>query len=194
MKLKEKIIHESLRLFSLKGSLNSSLNDILKASGSSKGGFYYHFKSKEDLFFHVLDRAQRIWRAETLDGLNEIKKPIDKLKKLLENYQNNYLTDHKNFPGGCVFITLSVELNDQAAHLSKEIDNGFDGVKGLIRRYLDESKQMGELKGEVDTDSVTEMIFAGMLGSSVIYGTNKSTESLNNSINALINYLDSLKT
>lgn len=122
MSLKEKIIHESLKLFSLKGFLSTSLNDILTATGTSKGGFYNHFQSKEDLFFHVMDEARKIWREKNLAGLDEIEKPVEKIKKLLENFKNRYLLDSENFPGGCVFITLSVELNDQRPHLSKEID------------------------------------------------------------------------
>ena len=53
MNLKEKIIHESLKLFSLKGFLGTSIHDILEAADTSKGGFYNHFASKEDLFFNV---------------------------------------------------------------------------------------------------------------------------------------------
>jgi AcrR family transcriptional regulator len=37
MNLKEKIVHESLKLFSLKGFLSTSIHDILEATGSSKG-------------------------------------------------------------------------------------------------------------------------------------------------------------
>ena len=64
MNLKEKIIHESLRLFSLKGFLSTSIQDILEAVNTSKGGLYNHFKGKEDLFFHVLEEARRIWREK----------------------------------------------------------------------------------------------------------------------------------
>jgi len=60
MSLRERIIHESLRLFSLKGFLSTSINDILEAANTSKGGFYNHFASKEELFFEVLDEARRI--------------------------------------------------------------------------------------------------------------------------------------
>ena len=51
MILKEKIIHESLKLFSLKGFTSTSIQDILAAANTSKGGFYNHFSSKEDLFY-----------------------------------------------------------------------------------------------------------------------------------------------
>ena len=76
MLLKEKFILESLKLFSLKGFLSTSIDDILKAANSSKGGFYNHFKSKEDLFHHVLDEARGIWRDRNLYGLTRTATPL----------------------------------------------------------------------------------------------------------------------
>ena len=102
--LKERIIHESLRLFSLKGFLSTSITDILEAAGTSKGGFYNHFASKEDLFFQVLDEARRIWREKNLSGLDQIESPVGKVKKLMENYRDRYLKDTENFPGGCILL------------------------------------------------------------------------------------------
>jgi len=194
MNLKERIIHESLKLFSLKGFCSTSINDILEAANTSKGGFYNHFASKEDLFFQVLDEAQRIWREKTLSGLDEIESPVGKIKRLLENYRDRYLNDTENFPGGCIFITFSVELDDQRPHLSKEVSKGFMGLKAMLKRLLDEGRESGELSKNVDTSAITEMLFAGMLGASVIYGLDKSTASLDRSINTLINYLEKLKS
>jgi len=192
MDLKEKIVHESLKLFSLKGFLSTSIQDVLEAANTSKGGLYNHFESKEDLFFAVLTEASRIWREKNLAGLNEIEKPVQKIKKLLQNYRDRYLKDSLNFPGGCIFVTLSVELDDQRPHLSRELNKGFAGFKAMIKRLLDQGKESGELRKEIDTEALTEMIFAGMLGASVIYGTEKSMTSLDQSINALIEYLDRL--
>ena len=58
MTLKETIIHESLKLFSLKGFLSTSIHDILVAAETSKGGLYNHFRSKEDLFLAVLQEGR----------------------------------------------------------------------------------------------------------------------------------------
>jgi TetR/AcrR family transcriptional repressor of nem operon len=193
MNLKEKIIHESLRLFSLKGYLSTSITDILQAANTSKGGFYNHFASKEELFHEVLKEAQRIWREKTLAGLDEIESPTKKIVRFLENYRDRYLKDDNNFPGGCVFVTFSVELDDQLPHLCKEVNQGFIGLKTMLKRLLDEGKGKGEINSDASTSAITEMLFAGMLGASVIYGVNKSTESLDNSINTLIHYLEKLK-
>ncbi len=191
--LKSKIIQESLRLFSLKGFLSTSIQDIMAEAKISKGGLYNHFKSKDDIFFAVLSEARRIWRVKNLSGLDQIEKPVAKIRKLLENYRDLYLKDRETFPGGCVFVTLSVELDDQRSTFSRELNEGFVRLKKMIKRHLDQGKESGELRQEVDTGAVTEMLFSGMLGASVIYGTEKSSESLNRCVNALIDYLDSLK-
>ena len=190
--LRDKIIRESLKLFSLKGFLSTSIQDIMKETRASKGGLYNHFKSKDDIFFAVLDEARKIWRQRNLDGLDQIEKPVAKIKKLLENYRDRYLRDKKTFPGGCVFVTLSVELDDQNPSFSQALNEGFVRLKAMIKRLLDQGKKSGELRADVNTEAVTEMIFSGMLGASVIYGTDKSSASLNQCINALIEYLDSL--
>ena len=193
MILKEKIIHESLKLFSIKGFFSTSIHDILEAANTSKGGFYNHFSSKDDLFFHVLDEARRIWREKNLKDLDKIENPTEKIKKLLKNYKDRYLKDADNFPGGCVFITLSAELDGQRPRLSKEIEKGFIGLKDMLRGLLEQGKKSGEWNKAMKTDTVTEILFSGMIGASLLYGMNKSKTGLDKSINALIAYLEQLK-
>jgi len=193
MTLREDIIHESMKLFSLKGYINSGVNEIIESVGSSKGGFYNHFASKEELFFEVLREAQKIWRNRVLFGVNELESPLDKVIQILDNYRNRYLKDKEDFPGGCIFITFSVELDDQAPELGQEVNKGFEGLKNMLRNLLMDSKELGELKSNIDVERTTEMIFSGMIGSSVLFGVEKSTTTLDNSINALIDYLNEIR-
>ena len=193
MNLKEKIIHESLKLFSLNGFLSTSLLDIISAAETSKGGFYNHFTSKEDLFFQVLDESRKIWRERNLNGLADENKAIGKLKKLLKNYRDLYLLDAENFPGGCIFIMFAVELGDSRPHLSREVQKGFVGFRAMINRLLDEGKNSGEFYNGINTDAIAEILFNGMLGASVNYSADRSTENLNHSIDSLIDYIDQLK-
>jgi TetR/AcrR family transcriptional repressor of nem operon len=193
LNLKETIVHESLKLFSLNGFLSTSIQDILSTAKTSKGGFYNHFSSKEDLFFKVLDDARKIWREKNLYGIDEIKDPIDKIIKLLENYKNRYLLDTENFPGGCIFIMFAVELGDSRPHLSKEVQKGFTGLKAMLKRLLDNGQSSPVAYNGLHTDTITEIIFNGILGASVNYSVDKSYETLDKSINALIDYLEKLK-
>jgi hypothetical protein len=140
----------------------------------------------------VLAIAQSIWREKVLFGLEEIESPKGKIRKILENYRDRYLKDDFNFPGGCIFVTFSVELDDQRPDLMKEVAVGFLGLKRMLKTLLEEGKEIGELGADVNTDRATEMIFSGMIGSSVLFGVEKSTSSLDRSINALILYLNGL--
>ena len=193
MALKETIINESLKLFSLKGFISTSLNDILTAANTSKGGFYNHFASKEALFYQVLDEARTIWRDRNLHDLDKADQHLDKVILLLHNYKERYLVDAEKFPGGCIFIMFAVELGDQRPHLSEEVQKGFVGLKIMIKRMLDQSKEAGELKAEVSSKEMAEIIFNSMLGASVSFSTDKSVEKLDASINAMIEFLETLR-
>jgi TetR/AcrR family transcriptional repressor of nem operon len=192
MELKETIIIESLKLFSLKGFIGTSIHDILSAAKTSKGGFYNHFASKEELFYRVLDEARTIWRERNLHDLDKVERHIDKLILLLRNYKDRYLLDADKFPGGCVFIMFAVELGDQRPHLAKEVHMGFVGLKAMIKRFLDESKNSGELKRDVNTDVPAEIVFNSMLGASISFSANKSVQDLDRSVDAIIKFVESL--
>jgi TetR/AcrR family transcriptional repressor of nem operon len=190
--LKERIIEESLKLFSVKGYTSTSMTDIIEAVGTSKGGFYNHFKSKEQLFREILSTARKIWRERNLYKIDDEPRPLLKIQKLLENYRDRYLADSKNFPGGCIFVNLAVELSDQAPDLAKEVSTGFVRLGKMIKRLLDDEKKSGGISRSVDTESASNMIFSGLLGACVLYTSDKSKKRLNSTITSLIAYLQSI--
>ncbi len=192
--LKERIIEESLKLFSVKGYMSTSTTDIIEAAGTSKGGFYNHFKSKEQLFHEILSTARKIWRERNLQGLDSEPRPLEKIRILLENYRDRYLSDSKNFPGGCIFVNLAVELSDQAPELANEVNEGFVRLGAMIKRLLDEEKKAGGVSASVNTADATNMIFSGLLGACVLYTSDKSRKRLNSTITSLISYLRSIDT
>jgi len=189
LSLKDRIIHEALRQFSSKGFMSTSISDILESAGASKGGLYNHFKSKEDLFFAALSEARKIWRQRNLSGLDHCEQPLDKLKQILANYRDHYLADSENFPGGCVFVAVAVELHDQQPHLAREVIEGFNRFKAMIKRLLDQEQAAGHLRDGVDTGMATEIIFSGVLGACVSYTADKSKENLDHTIKGLIDFL-----
>ena len=58
------IMRVAQQLFATKGFNGTSMNDIVKESGVSKGAIYNHFESKEFLFLTLLD-------AQTAIGLEQ---------------------------------------------------------------------------------------------------------------------------
>lgn len=170
----------------------TSTADIITAAGTSKGGLYNHFKSKEQLFLGALSLARKIWREQNLAGMQENVRPIDKIKRILDNYKDRYLVDSNNFPGGCIFVNLIVELSDQHPHLAAEIYEGFDRFKAMLNRFLEQAKSAGTMRSDVSPDAVVELIFSGLLGACVMYTADKSRHNLDRSIGTLHAYIDSI--
>lgn len=52
---KTKIMDAAIKLFSNNGYNKASVEDICTEAGISKGAFYHHFKSKQELFLALLD-------------------------------------------------------------------------------------------------------------------------------------------
>ena len=84
------IIEKSLHLFSVKGYFNTSINDILQATGLTKGGLYGHFASKEDIWYAVYDEAVAIWKDIVFKDMRRIADPLKRVEKTIERDLRNY--------------------------------------------------------------------------------------------------------
>jgi AcrR family transcriptional regulator len=58
MKRKEAIIRAATKLFTEKGFKETSIHDLSKLTGVAEGTIFYHFKNKEGLFLHILEKIK----------------------------------------------------------------------------------------------------------------------------------------
>lgn len=61
---REAILVAAEKLFREKGMNSVGLNDLMEAAGFTRGGFYNHFKSKDDLVAAVIDKATQKGAAD----------------------------------------------------------------------------------------------------------------------------------
>src|SRR5437762_11972667 len=64
---REAILEAASRLIHVHGYNHTSLDDVLRESDVGKGNFYYHFKSKEELGYAILDQIIASFLAATLE-------------------------------------------------------------------------------------------------------------------------------
>lgn len=69
---RERIIASAARVFAHKGFQRASLDEVAAAAGVTKGAIYWHFKSKNDLFFAMLDSRLRQDTAPLLGDLQHL--------------------------------------------------------------------------------------------------------------------------
>ncbi len=83
-KTRSDILVAGARLFSLHGYSETGLNDILESTSISKGAFYYHFKSKQDLAVAVLEKLRSDYEREVFEPVRARPDPAERMKTLLE--------------------------------------------------------------------------------------------------------------
>jgi AcrR family transcriptional regulator len=63
------LLEAALQVFAERGYRDASVDEVARSAGYSKGALYWHFSSKDDLFFALLEeRIDRPWR-ETIELL-----------------------------------------------------------------------------------------------------------------------------
>jgi AcrR family transcriptional regulator len=192
IRTRRKIITESLQLFSVKGYYNTSVSDILMASGLTKGGLYGHFASKEDIWYAVYEEAVSIWKGIVFKGIRNNSDPLKRIEKFIENDMRDYLgTDV--FEGGCFFLNMLVELSGQSASMSKQILRGFVRLSGLLRSWLQEADQKGMLREDLDLKEVSNFIIISLNGAAALYISSRDSNILDQTVQQLRFYIGQLK-
>ncbi len=192
MQTRQDIIEKSMQLFSVKGYFNTSVNDILAVTGLTKGGLYGHFRSKEDIWYAVYDKAVTIWRDIVLKGAEEITDPLKRIEKTVENDMKNYLGADV-FDGGCFFFNMLVELSGQSSSMAGSILKGFVKFSGLIKDWLKEADQKGMVKEGLDLDEIANFIVIALNGAAPLYAATRDPYVWKQTISQLHYYIDQLR-
>lgn len=146
---RERLLREAAQLFSLKGYFHTTVDDVMARAGLTKGGFYAHFDSKEALARAVIDHATTTWMEKVAHHVARFADPREQLRELLEAYRL-YAVD-RTFEGGCFFVNLSTEVDDQHDELRKLVDDRFVQFRMMVMTIVEMGKAAGVLR--IDTPS-----------------------------------------
>lgn len=84
---KDLIADAALACFLSSGYGGTTMDDIVKASGISKGGIYWHFKSKDEIVLYIIEKCFSEWNNEFATQL----KSDDTAKEALGKFVDYYL-------------------------------------------------------------------------------------------------------
>lgn len=155
-----RILEAAESVFADKGYHDALVDEVAEATSLSKGGIYFHFPSKEDLFFAVLDRlADRLiakveresaGKTTALAGadaaLVAVFSALSKRRRLAK------LLMIQGYSMGNAFERKRAEL--------------FDRFAGVIRSHLDDAVARGEI-GALDT-AVASHVWLGATNELII--------------------------
>jgi AcrR family transcriptional regulator len=196
---REKILSIALYFFIKKPYTEVTMNEILKASGLSKGGFYHHFESKEALYAEVINRFilktfmieyghftsnpynlsfcefVPVYIKSTLEHLIELAdSTLDGLKLKIEE------------------VNLYIIMFDMMKHYK-----GFENVIGhlhenevtMFKTLIDKAKEKGEIKKEIDSLSLASHIHTMMHGICVLAMLEENLDNIEETIKGHFNDL-----
>ncbi|UTH12796.1 TetR/AcrR family transcriptional regulator [Macrococcus equipercicus] len=108
--LQSRLIQSALILFEENGFKNTTVNSIVIHSGSSKGGFYHHFKSKDELLYRIHESF-----------INHVNRLVDELeqKDLPPAEKLDYILTHFIFVYDHYKAHITV-FNDENKYLADE--------------------------------------------------------------------------
>mgnify|MGYP001818299579 CR=1 FL=1 len=189
---RQSIVDHSLQLFSVKGFYNTSIKDVLEATGLTKGGLYGHFTSKEEIWYAVYDEAVSIWRSLVFKDVRKCSDPLERLDTFIKNDLENYLGGEV-FDGGCFFLNMLVELSGQSARMSKQILRGFVRLSRLLRLWLEEARDNGQIAANADPREIANFIVISLNGAAALYISSRDRTIIDQTVNQLHCYIQNLK-
>ena len=129
----ENILSVAARSFREHGADNSGIGTVMKKVGLTKGGFYRHFESKDDLFVEAVARAFQ----EMGNGMVEVAKSAPQgqaLRAMIERYLSSR---HASSPGsGCVLSALGPELARKPLPVRKRIEASLDAYRERLLPFV----------------------------------------------------------
>jgi TetR/AcrR family transcriptional repressor of nem operon len=167
------ILDTASRIFRERGVDGVGVADLMKEAGFTHGGFYNHFKSKDDL-------AAEACKAVFDWAIADISKVVDKGKSgPFHELLNNYLSEkHRDEPGNaCPTGALVTDAARQGNAMQQQFAHGIERFFETFALYfLDDP----EAEGDVDYPQRAAMaLLSDMVGTiSLARGTAKANPAL----------------
>jgi AcrR family transcriptional regulator len=155
----QQILDAARSCFLQEGYYQTRVDDIAKRAGLSKGGVYFHFPSKRDIFRELVENDYR----SSMGALREIVASPDDLPRKLRALARHFLqlfatnADHSRFM--VVLGDMALRDPEMRAMLQQLHRSYIDELSNLLRQGLDQ----GDLR-ELDVESAAELLKAVLDG------------------------------
>ena len=147
---RRRVVEVAAEAFAQRGYDGTSLNDVIRASGLTKGGFYFHFPSKEALAREVLAVKREQWRQEVLAGLEQVGSALEQLVALVTMVARKH--EDSAFEA----------VNKLCADLGVAPD--YTPWVALTASLIQKGQDEGDVRSDVDPDTYAFILVASFLG------------------------------
>jgi AcrR family transcriptional regulator len=156
-----RIIEVAADLFHKQGVRATSPDEIIEASGTGKGQFYYYFKSKEGLVHEVLQTHLEGIRT----GAARVNYEINSWQDLEQWFQAHIeLQKRFNMTRGCPFGTLGNELTENDGLIRQDLNLLFEIMKNKLATFFVKEKAKRRLSKDANEQHLAAFCVATIQG------------------------------
>lgn len=153
---KQRLLEAGLRLLLEHGYHDLGIQSLLVATGTPKGSFYHHFKSKEDFALQVIDQYMAGVHLTLDECLSDTASPpLDRLRHFFERTQLAYRGEGYL---GCLLGGLGQELSGVNERFARKIEGCFTEMSARMATCLQDAKQVGALDADADVETLASLL------------------------------------
>jgi TetR/AcrR family transcriptional repressor of nem operon len=186
---REVVIEAATRLIHLKGYQNTSLDDVLSASGVGKGNFYHYFRSKEELGYAILDRVVDAFLTRGVEPCfaDPDASRLGQIRCFLGGVRD--AIHERNCVGGCLFGNLAAELADVHEGFRARLAALFAEWSARLTHALREAQARGEVTAECQPGTVAHFLVASLEGAMLLTKLTKDITVMDRCVEEMNRYL-----
>lgn len=150
----EKLVEAAIDEFSAHTYYEASLNRILKRASVSKGEFYYHFRSKEELYLYILDLIVE----KKKENLSEVlKKRPNGFFELLEMGIKANIEMFRKYPKLSRMSFQLLKVRDKPIY--RKVLTQFEDVSiEFLEKYVRQGVEEGEIRDDIPLEFLIKFL------------------------------------
>jgi AcrR family transcriptional regulator len=184
------IIEKAAPVFNKKGVTGTSLADLTRATGLTKGSIYGNFRDKDELavavFQHNVDNLTQYFSKE----IHKAPTYLDKLLAYPKAYRKLYQTMLAF--GGCPILNTATEADDTHQALCRLTAEVIDKWRQTIIKLIEKGQKAGEIKPETDAGAVADIMISLFEGGGILSKVTGSENYIASSIDQVEFILQSI--
>lgn len=175
----------------ISGFQSSSIASILKKAEVSKGCFYHHFPTKQDLGYAVLDELLSRIRDEIWEPILTSENTLQELIHLYSQANKNF--DCERIKHGCPINNLAQEMSPIDEGFRERIEHIYTAWKQRLTEELERCQENGHMDKNANASEIATLIIAVTQGATGIAKNAQNPDSFVEYTKGLSNYLSSLQ-
>ncbi|AKK71943.1 MULTISPECIES: TetR/AcrR family transcriptional regulator [Bacteroidota] len=186
------ILQKAFELIYVKGYQTTSIDDIIATTKVTKGAFYYHFKTKDEMGLAIINEILKPTLTNSfIEPLQTEENPLDAIYNLMDNLlmKNDFL----KVEYGCPASNFTQEMTPWNSEFNKALNELTQEWTKAITATIERGKKSGTIRKDVNAKQVTIFVMSGYWGIRNLGKLENSKKVYVSYLKQLKIYLDSLK-